>query len=259
VSSFFGAVSGSNPALEALETVFGQDLNGDGMIGIPSTTNMTGLERAGANSGSTTFDGTTLTLNAPSTFDGQIIGFAGDGTLSGSDQVDLRGMNYSALHADYDSSTGVLDVSDGTKTADLQFLGNYSQETFKFADDGGGGIIVYAALTSNQSATPGGVASDAAGPAVANNSPGPLSVSAGQDSFVFTPNFGQVALANFNPTTDTIQISNSVFANMSALLAATHDDPQGNAVITDAAHDTSTIQHVTTAQLLAHQSDFHFV
>ena len=46
---------------------------------------------------------------------------------------------------------------------------------------------------------------------------------------------------------------------MTALLAATHDDPHGNAVITDAAQDTITIQHVTTAQLLAHQADFHFI
>jgi serralysin len=46
---------------------------------------------------------------------------------------------------------------------------------------------------------------------------------------------------------------------MTALVAATHDDPHGNAVITDAAHDTITIQHVTTVQLLTHQSDFHFV
>jgi serralysin len=33
---------------------------------------------------------------------------------------------------------------------------------------------------------------------------------------------------------------------MDALLAATHDDAHGNAVITDAAH-TITLQHVTTA------------
>ena len=44
-----------------------------------------------------------------------------------------------------------------------------------------------------------------------------------------------------------------------ALLAATHDDFHGNAVITDAAHDTITIQNVTTAQLPAHQGDFHLV
>ena len=44
-----------------------------------------------------------------------------------------------------------------------------------------------------------------------------------------------------------------------AVLAATGDDAHGNAVITDAAHDTITIQNVTTAQLQAHPSDFHLV
>jgi len=86
-----------------------------------------------------------------------------------------------------------------------------------------------------------------------------VSVAAGQDTFVFAPNFAQVTIANFKPATDTIQISHSVFANVSSLLAATHDDAHGNSVISDAAHDTITIQNVTTAQLLAHQSDFHFV
>jgi serralysin len=46
---------------------------------------------------------------------------------------------------------------------------------------------------------------------------------------------------------------------MNALLAATHDDGHSNAVITDAAHDTITIQHSSQAQLLAHHSDFYFV
>ena len=36
-------------------------------------------------------------------------------------------------------------------------------------------------------------------------------------------------------------------------------DPSGNAVITDAAQDTITLQHITTAQLLTHQSDLHVV
>ena len=81
----------------------------------------------------------------------------------------------------------------------------------------------------------------------------------GQDTFVFAPNFGQVTLAHFTPSTDNIQISSSVFANTAAVLAGTHDDGHGNAVITDAAHDTITIQNVTTAQLQAHLSDFHIV
>ena len=78
-------------------------------------------------------------------------------------------------------------------------------------------------------------------------------------ALVFAQNFGHGTLTGFNPATDTIQISHSVFANITALLAATRDDAQGNAIVTDAAHDTITIQHVTAAQLLAHQSDFHFV
>jgi hypothetical protein len=81
----------------------------------------------------------------------------------------------------------------------------------------------------------------------------------GHDTFVFAPNFGQITLAGFQPATDTLNFSQSVFANLNALVAAIHDDGAGNAVIADAAHDTITIQHVTTAQLLAHQSDFHFL
>ena len=35
LSNLIGAVSGTSTALEALETTFNQDLNGDGTIGIP--------------------------------------------------------------------------------------------------------------------------------------------------------------------------------------------------------------------------------
>jgi len=76
---------------------------------------------------------------------------------------------------------------------------------------------------------------------------------------VFAPNFGQNTIANFNPAADTIQISQSIFTNVTALLEATHDDAHGNAVITATAHDTITLEHVSTAQLLLQQGDFHFV
>ena len=76
---------------------------------------------------------------------------------------------------------------------------------------------------------------------------------------VFAPNFGQVAVADFNPAADTIQFSRAVFADLNAVLASVHNDGHGNAVIADVAHETVTIQHVTTAQLLARQCDFHVV
>jgi serralysin len=245
------AISGSSTTLESFETVFHQDLNGDGVIGVPASASPAPAV-VNASSAPATFAGSTLTLDASSIFSGQIIGFTGDGTLQGSDQIDLRGISYNSVHSAYDSSTGILAVNHGSNTADLQFLGNYAQDSFKFADDGDGGSVVYVQTGSGQSALPGGniVTIQVAG----NNAS-----TAGQDTFVFASNFGQATISNFAPATDTIQISKTVFANIGALSAATHDDSHGNAVITDAAHDTITLQNVTTAQLQAHQSDFLFV
>jgi hypothetical protein len=43
----------------------------------------------------------------------------------------------------YNTSTHVLQVSNGTTVDDLQFIGDYTQENLKFASDGHGGTIVY--------------------------------------------------------------------------------------------------------------------
>jgi hypothetical protein len=51
-----------------------------------------------------------------------------------------RSLNYGTAHSSYNSSTGILEVSDGTTTVDLRFVGNYSLDNFKFADDGAGGM-----------------------------------------------------------------------------------------------------------------------
>jgi len=239
--NLIGAVSGSSAALEAFETSFHQDLNGDGVIGIPpAAAAFASLQSVSVQS--TTFDGTTLVLETPSTFTGRIIGFAGDGTLAGSDQIDLHGMNSNTIHSSFDASTDSLTVSDGTTAATLQFLGHYSSDSFHFADDGHGGTLIVGAgvlaAAENQASTP------AAG---------------GHDTFVFAANFGQVTIANFAPTTDSIEFNHTLFADTAAVLAAARDDQAGNAVITDAAHDTITLQHITSAQLAAHQTAFHVV
>jgi 20S proteasome alpha/beta subunit len=237
-----GAVSGTSSALESLESIFHQDLNGDGVTGLAVAAGAT-LELNSAHSDAVTFTSSTgtLKLDNPSTFTGHLIGFTGDGTLSGSDQIDLLNMNYSgSIQSDstYGPSTGTLTVSNGTTVDVLNFVGSYSQANFKFASDGHGGTIVYDPPTASQVS---------------------ISAGAGQDNFVFAPNFGRATLSHFTPGTDTLQIDHTVFAGMDALLAAIHDDQHGNAVITDAAHDTITIQNVTTAQLLAHQGGFHLV
>jgi hypothetical protein len=58
-----------------------------------------------------------LKLDQPSTFSAQILGFTGDGTLTGSDQIDLKGINFSTVHDSY--ANGVLTVTDGTHGAAL--------------------------------------------------------------------------------------------------------------------------------------------
>ena len=143
--NLIGAVSGTSTALEAFEPIFGQDLNGDGVIGLyatPGTTlqinsPMAGasasatigtgatLELAAANSGSVTFASSTgtLILEAPSTFSGEIFNFTGNGKLSGSDQIDLTNIKFNSVKDSY--ANGVLTVTDGngdTAKLELQWI-----------------------------------------------------------------------------------------------------------------------------------------
>src|SRR5258708_3576796 len=136
ISNLTRTVSGGSAVLESLETIFHQDLNGDATIGIPSSPASPTLAFAGASTDTVTFAGSPgiLSLDSPSTFNGQIIDFTGDGSLAGSDQIDLRGMDYNTFLARYNNSTGILDVSDAGETADPPLGGGRSQADYNFAD-----------------------------------------------------------------------------------------------------------------------------
>jgi hypothetical protein len=141
------ALSGASATFESYELGFHQDLNGDGVIGLAVHAGAT-LELDATSPGSVTFISSTgtLKLDAPASFNGQISGFTGDGTLAGSDQIDLVNLTYSnAIQSSstYSTSTGLLAVNNGASTIDLHFIGNYSQANFKFASDGHGGTVVY--------------------------------------------------------------------------------------------------------------------
>src|SRR5258708_3481725 len=62
-------VSGNSTTLESFETTFHQDLNGDGIIGIPPSHTSPALELAGTSSDPVTFTGSpsTLILETPTT------------------------------------------------------------------------------------------------------------------------------------------------------------------------------------------------
>ena len=102
-----------------------------------------------------TFNGGTgsLVLDQPSTFSGQISGFTGtapDPTQS--DTIDLVNINYNSVHFSetYNTSSGVLGVSDGSTTASLTF-DNFNG-TLDFASDGNGGTLITDPPKTNSSA-----------------------------------------------------------------------------------------------------------
>jgi len=119
------------------------------------------LEISTADSQSVSFAGSTgrLKLDAPSTFTGTIYNFTGDGTLSGSDQIDLTNINFNSVKDSY--ASGVLTVTDGTNTDTLNFNGQYTLANFKFASDGSGGTIVYDPPVFPSSSGGGGGGTDA--------------------------------------------------------------------------------------------------
>jgi hypothetical protein len=203
-----------------------------------------------------------LTLDNPSGFTGSISGFSGNGTLAGSDQIDLKGIDYnsSSFSEHFDSASGTLSVSDGTTTAALHFNGSYVSANFDFVSDGDGGTILYdppvpAVPASGQSvaqtsgtATNNTIVASAPNEALTGNGNG--------DTFVFNfAGVGRDFVDNFHPEMDVLQFSSGLFATTQAILNATHNDGHGNAVIAIDAHDTITLAGIVKAQLSP--VDFH--
>ncbi|MGJ4947789.1 NF038122 family metalloprotease [Bradyrhizobium sp. HKCCYLS20291] len=231
VGNAIGAVAGSSASLEALESSFNQDLNGDGTTGLLSHVgSLTASTQSAPTSGSAN---TVVTISAG--FGGELIGFG-----STADPIDVTNMAFASLQTHFDAASGQLSMSDGTNNASFHFTGSLSQDGFHFASDGQGGTLISgsAAIQGQASAS--------------------VSLQ-GHDTFVFAQHFGQVSIADFTVGADRIVFSQNVFADQSAVQAAIHQDAAGNAVITDAAQDTITIEHVSAAELLSHLSSFHLV
>jgi VCBS repeat-containing protein len=196
---------------------------------------------------SVTFHSSTgsLTLDTPSSFDGVISGFTGDGTLAGSDQIDLKGISYhsSSFTESYNSTTDTLTVSDGANDATLHFIGTYQAANFSFASDGNGGTIVYDPPVSN---SPDGRIG--AGQARGGSS----------DGFVFKfPNVDQKKFLDSHPAHDAHQYSASSLESAQAALSEPHDARYGTTPLTPDGHEPIAVAGILKAQLLA--NDFHFV
>ena len=171
-----------------------------------------------------------LKLDNPSTFTGEIFNFSGNGSLSGSDQIDLRTINYNSVRDSYE--TGALTMTDGSNSATLDFNGSYTLANFKFANDGNGGTIVYDPPVSNSPAAGATMTADHSNAA-----------------FLFHPNLGETAGTDHAFETG-VHLSQAEFA--SAPLAMVHDAHESG--IFDAAHDTISLHN--NALTLQHHSGF---
>ena len=162
--NLIGAVSGNSYPLESIEPIFNRDLNSDGVVGLYATRGTTmqisaplagpsgtatieagaTLELKTTDSASVAFQGSTgtLRLDHSSTFSGEIFNFTGDGTLAGSDQIDLRDIKYASVQDSY--ANGTLTLTDGSShSAKLSFNGSYTLPNFDLVSDANGGTIVY--------------------------------------------------------------------------------------------------------------------
>ena len=236
-----------------METTFHQDLNGDGTIGptnvviqIDGTTAL--MEIANTYSLYTGGSGPSLKYGGAVVSAGEF----GTWTPIGAVQVpggydvawkDPSSGQYGVWNAD---SNGNF-VSNLTGAVSGNSLVLEAFETTFHQDLNGDGTIGPPAATSP-------VATNSAA------SDGPVNAAAAisGDSFVFAPNFGHVTVTNDTALAG-IEFSHAVFTNINALLIAADDDGRGNVMITDATHDTLTIQSMTSQQLHAHQTDFHIV
>jgi hypothetical protein len=83
---------------------------------------------------------------------------------------------------------------------------------------------------------------------------------AGNDTFQFKSGFEHATIGDFNIANDAINIDNTLFASVQAILDSAQSANSGHdTVITDAAHDQITLSGVTLAQVRAHPGDFHLV
>ncbi|OAF06213.1 hypothetical protein AYJ54_21350 [Bradyrhizobium centrolobii] len=151
--NFYMPGRGNDAAFGALEASFHQDLNGDGIIVLSGTGttvsknslvigNGASVEITGAYSGSIRFAGATGTLiiDDSSTFTGSFRGQLAIGDII--DLTDIAGGANASLTYSGNGSPGTLTVTDGTHTANLAMLGNYSLGNFIASSDGNGGTSI---------------------------------------------------------------------------------------------------------------------
>jgi hypothetical protein len=266
-------------------TLFSDPAANSGAVTIASDTT---LDIAAASTAMVSFansNGNTgeLVLDNAKAFTGQIVGFAGNGTSSNSDLIDLADVNIASVamnkttYTENGNGTGTLSLYDANGHAldHITFDGSYQLANFTIENDGSGHtLIVDPPASSGVNASSSVVPNDArpAANAVVMHDPGPpapsstivtatpmhtLSSLAAGDNFAFNlEGVGHATVTDVHRFSEGLQFGSSTFANVQTLFA-THDDSHGNTVIAVDGHDTITLRDAH--QTLLHMGDFHLV
>ncbi|HZN78175.1 MAG TPA: hypothetical protein VFC01_00590, partial [Mycobacterium sp.] len=185
----------------------------------------------------------TLKLDNADSFVGVVSGF------DGNDQFDFSDIDFGAevtltYTANQEGTGGTLTVSDGTDTAHIDLVGEYSEEGFQTAADSGAGTLVTytpSDAAANDVVT-GGVGTDDV-----------LSGGVGADTFQFAPSFGHDTIVNFTEGEDKIDFDPAIFATIDDILAHTQQVGSDTVITVDQASSV-TLTNVDMSTLSA--SDF---
>ena len=250
ITNLIGAVSGSSAALQYFESGFHQDLNGDGTMVI-ELVNPTSLVEVGNNfyledsSGA----GPSLKYFGANVTDAQFGAWAPIGAMqtttgyqvawkmTGSDQ-------YTVWSTDNQGNriTNLVGAVSGSSSALQSFETSFLQD---LNNDGhiGSSLVVNGA--------PGGgtIASTAVNEVLFGNG--------GSNTFVFSGiTWGTDIVADFHPNTDIVQLSQTAFANLAAVLSHAAQ-VSTDVVITADATDTVTLKNTVLSQLTS--NNIHIV
>jgi len=256
-----GSVAANSSALEAAETSFHQDLNGDGIIGdpsIPSTIESygsTSLTRLGSDFflyGNGTSSGPELKYGGAAWAIGEWGAWTpigAEATATGYEVAFKLGNANLYTVWNTDSNGNITDNPIGAVPGSDSSL--QSIETSFHQDLNGDGVIGPLSPTS-MAATVAPITAPASGNAI-------LSGTAASDTFVFNAHFGNDTVTGFQPGVDQVDLDHTLFASVADLLPPTADNAAGNVVVTIGADQSITFDSVSKLVLQQHASDFHLV
>ena len=281
LSASLAGVAGTNTALESIEGSFHQDLNGDGVIGIPGiieTFGATELAEVGNNyffnpvAGGTgpelkyggspfvatawapigvekTSSGYEVALFNASSQLYSVWNTDSSGNVVSSPIAGVSGTN-TALESIETSfqqdlnGDNVIGPPSHTSAVTISVSNTSTVATFTLANSSTAGSAIITATPS--------IVAPAAGNAI-------LSGSAASDTFVFNAHFGNDVVTGFQPGADQVNLDHTLAASIAGLFSHAADNAAGSAVVTIGADQSITFDHVSTQVLQQHASDFHLV